>query len=425
MRVRVSQDVLLPYMCDPRHADDTLFFVCEEDWRLYEHDQPSQAELLWDQAEAGPLSQSPGFGQSSSSSAARTQEPPETIYRESLKADWQRRNAAEAQDMRRDAVSPSPGNPPPKKWHTKTSKPTKEDFENPSQHLKDLVRLCTAAHRVQRGHFVWLTWNGNPSKKPKIKPEYGSNLIAVSWLGANWLKDNWHQVWLGHVDLSLKWVLESMSEDLQASFVYPAVGHYVSHGSGILLAERKAEWHEWWVQQGTRKPPEPAPGKHRSIWGWKDRPAGGKVETECLEEDVDLAALDHVLDWKTYFEPDPQAELPEPIAGSAAAGGSSASSAWDSSVSQDTLQRSFHQMRMTGPEKTLSKRQKRARRTQLLESGYRIFVTDVVQADSFRCQLVTQPWASWHPAVSLSRPVFGSSRGFHMFSRGLPACRHA
>ena len=48
MNFELSQDHILPYMTDPRHAPDTLFFVVEEDWRLF----PS--------VEAG-LSQSPPY----------------------------------------------------------------------------------------------------------------------------------------------------------------------------------------------------------------------------------------------------------------------------------------------------------------------------------------------------------------------------
>ena len=261
-----SQDVLLPYMADPRHADDTLFIVCEEDFRLYERDQPSQADLLW--ADAEPLLRQSQGSASSSSGWKREEAPPEALYKEAIRTSWQARNAASAATMRRDTVSPSPCDPPLQKWPTRTQKPKMEDFENPSEHLKDIIRLCTAAHRAGRGSVVWLTWDGDTGKKAEIQPSHGSMMIGVSWLGANWLKDNWAQVWLGHFDLSLKWVCENMSEDLQASFVFPSVGHYASHGSGILLAERRAVWKEWWVQEGVRVPPG-GPGRHRQIWGWK------------------------------------------------------------------------------------------------------------------------------------------------------------
>ena len=73
MRVRVPEDVLLPYMTDMRHADDTLFLVCEEDFRLFEADQPTQASLLWDEAQAHLLSQSPEVG---GASASQDADPP-------------------------------------------------------------------------------------------------------------------------------------------------------------------------------------------------------------------------------------------------------------------------------------------------------------------------------------------------------------
>ena len=393
MRVRAFEDVLLPYMCDPRHADDTLFLVAEEDFRLYEADQPSQAALLWAQAEAGPLSQSPGKG-ASSSSRPSNDEPAETIYKESLRVDWQERNVKAFWAQRQRAgVSPSPSDPPPQPWFDKTTKPTKEDFEHPSPHLVDFVRLCTAAHRLERGHIVWLTWDGDTGKKVKVMPSHGSMLLAVSWMGANWIKDNWNQIWRSHFDLSLKWVCEQMSEDMEASFVNPACGHYVSHGSGILLEERKAVWQEWWVQEGVRKPPGSARGVHRQILGWRHEKGQKGVRTECLEE-VDLAERGEELDWKTYFEPDPGAEdPPEPIAGGQGAASSSAApQATPRTWTQEEMRRAFHQQRMVGGQETETKRQRRARRTQLLESGHRIFTTDPCEAGSGRFQLDTNAW---------------------------------
>ena len=114
---------------------------------------------------------------------------------------------------------------------------------------------------------------------------------------------------------------------------------------------------------------------------------------ECLEEEVDLAALDTVLDWKTYFQPDPNADPIEPIAGGEAAqpGSSSTVKQEPRPPTQAELRTRFDQQRMVGPQQAMTKRQKRARRTQLLESGYRIFTTEIMQADSLSCHLDISP----------------------------------
>ena len=233
---------------------------------------------------------------------------------------------------------------------------------------------------------MWLTWDGDTGKKAKVLPSHGSMLLGVSWLGATWLKDNWDQVWLSHFDLSLKWICENMSMDLEASFVYPSIGHYASHGSGILLAERKAVWKEWWVQEGVRKRPDHPKDVHREIWGWsRAQPGTGKLQTQCLEE-VDLAAMDFVLNWKTYFQPGKDEALSsEPIADGSAPGASSSSSGAvePRKLTQEEMQHMFDQRRMVGDEETTSKRSRRQRRAQLLQSGQRCFTQDVLQAGSF------------------------------------------
>ena len=38
VELTTHEDHCIPYCADPRHAEDTLFFVAEEDWRLYEED---------------------------------------------------------------------------------------------------------------------------------------------------------------------------------------------------------------------------------------------------------------------------------------------------------------------------------------------------------------------------------------------------
>ena len=58
-------------MCDTRHAPDTLFFVSEEDWRLYPEDEEVDADTVaWEVFERHG-------GQASSSFAERVNEGPQ------------------------------------------------------------------------------------------------------------------------------------------------------------------------------------------------------------------------------------------------------------------------------------------------------------------------------------------------------------
>ena len=41
-----------------------------------------------------------------------------------------------------------------------------------------------------------------------------------------------------NMDLSLKLLCEHKSAELYACFVYPSIGHYITHDSGVLLGTR-------------------------------------------------------------------------------------------------------------------------------------------------------------------------------------------
>ena len=42
----MSKDHILPYMADDRHIPDTLFLVCEEDWRCYREECDVSPDML-------------------------------------------------------------------------------------------------------------------------------------------------------------------------------------------------------------------------------------------------------------------------------------------------------------------------------------------------------------------------------------------
>ena len=247
--------MLLPYLNDPRHVDDTLFFVMEEDWRLTRHDGFSRAELLEQQRERGekivslsPDCPPPGAATDQSSATA-------LYHRAALKDDWWRI----AREMH---PAPLPGKAQGKgkkeaktrqvqAWPLRTTKPSREEFENTSSFLKQLVRLVTAARRSHRGDLVWMCWNGTATKTKNPMPQHASTLLALSFRGAQRLKEeHWQSMWRSHFDISLKWVCENHAKELQASFVMPTIGHYNTHDSDILKTTRKSEWDRWYVGGG-------------------------------------------------------------------------------------------------------------------------------------------------------------------------------
>ena len=96
--------------------------------------------------------------------------------------------------------------------------------------------------------------------------------------------------------------------------------------------------------------------------------------------------MDNVLDWLTLFLPDEEAKPPEPIAGGPAGYPSSSSSSTAAPppyFPQDYFSRNFDDERMVGTQPAETKRQKRARRAQLRDAGFRVFTADVTQAGSF------------------------------------------
>ena len=281
-------------MTDTRHVDDTLFFIMEEDWRLTRHDGFSRAELLEQQRVRGEkiVSLSPD------------QPPPEAVRRgaaahiAALRDDWQRITSTRVQ-------APLPGHKGKGKgkekegkvrevqgWARASTKPSREEFENTSPFLKQLVRLVTAAHRAWRGDLVWLSWNGSDSKpKANARPQFGSTLLAVSFNGAKRLKEEFWQEHMtrSHFDLSLKWVCENFAQRLMASFVMPTVGHFSTHDSDILQHTRDSEWDKWYVGEGKGKV---------ELMTWEKE--GTRVVTKHLL-DVDLQQEQPHHDWLTYF----------------------------------------------------------------------------------------------------------------------------
>ena len=377
-RAAKCQDVLLPYMSDPRHASDTLFLVMEEDWRLYVADTASQVERLDESMEAAGVPPDVWPRKEPSTARASTSRSLQPVYVDHVERVWREKNPPYA------GASASSGEPiaPPagaSGWLERTTKPARSEFQTVSQHLVDLVRFCTAAHRKCRGDLVWLCWDGDTHadayKFPR--PSHGSMLLGVSHFGAQQLRANWDNIERGHFDVSLKTFLEREPQKIRSSFVVPSVGHYATHSSGVLLAERAAQWKSWWVQEGVR---DDIASAHvpRQVWEW------ARVRGRCVTQPVDepnLSGADaDVLDWRTFycedaqpmrppagFDPDgpPRQSLPVRERPHRAA---------------QEMQEAFDRERMVGPEQPTTRRQRRKRRAQLTDAGFRIFTNVIFEA---------------------------------------------
>ena len=234
----------MPMMSDARFAPDTLFIVAEDDWRLWRTDcrggrsldqdaMPAgrEGELAAPSAEAGPWSSL----QAASSDAGR---------RQSRKPRRQQPAAA--------ASGPTGWGRP--------KKAKKEEFEQTSQELCDVVHMCNFAHRHGKGELVWLSWNA--SAAAKWTPTFGSSLIAVSARGARILQHNFDEQFPrpDHWDLCLKGALqtEAFQEVLASSYIYPSLGGYDDHVSAFMNTKRpEVRGCDWDLyknrQEGTRE----------------------------------------------------------------------------------------------------------------------------------------------------------------------------
>ena len=271
----------MPYMADERHADDTLFIVAEEDWRIYEKDCHG----------AG--------GRENLELTAEATAAMEDYEATSIPELYAQRYAPQATEQEGEELTASPGASSaaiaPGHYRAVT-KPSRGDFEHMAEELLDLVKLATAAQRVGKGGLIWTCWNAAMSKR-KEAPSYGSTMICVSAWAARLMKRNFTR-WFActHFDVALRDALQSNEEvrnQLQACFVFPCIGHFEAHESGIISGVRDTFWHAGqWCQEGTRKKPG-TDQVHRSLREFQSK---GICPTVCT---VVLPDTQNDLAWRT------------------------------------------------------------------------------------------------------------------------------
>ena len=283
-------------MADERHAPDTLFFVAEEDFRLFGRHSAAQPQILRGVAEAAYAASS--TARSARSSFAESVNEPVALTLEEL-YDW--RYEHEPIDTGNPDVfgTPAAGTDSWKSvlggLYGPTHKPTAAEVRatGVSEYLEDLVKMVTAAHREGLGNLVWLSYDAFDRKGHKQRVCHASTLVAVSAVGAKKLVDIVSDPAVfgenHHFDVLLLKYLNKHGREFGASYVYPCVGHYQAHLSQSSDSEgwRNSQWLKTWVQEGT-KASHATDGKTRWLLGWTEKGLDWKRAIALPERGEDL-----------------------------------------------------------------------------------------------------------------------------------------
>ena len=241
----------MPYCADWRHPSDTLFLIAEEDWRLHaDHDK--KGELTSEDfatKRVRELSSPATVTQLNTDRAsvvyprfASIVEPP----------------AEPGQDAEPDGQD---------SWleaglgfYTQGKKPSADSFNETTQELQDIVKICCEADRAGASDLLWMSWM-EASCRRKRAPSRFSGLIAVSALGARKLLDNFEKwIPMGCLDVNLRKAVDGNADcraKLAAGFLYPSLGHYSEHFAEAVAGIREGYWNSKYICQSTRGPSEP------------------------------------------------------------------------------------------------------------------------------------------------------------------------
>ena len=289
-------------------------------------------------------------------------------------------------------------------WPLRPTKPSRQEFENTSPFLKQMVRLVTAARRCHRGDLVWMCWDGTDDRSKNPKPEHASTMLALSFRGAQALQGIfWPELWRSHFDLSLKWVCERHAKELEACFVVPSIGHYNTHDSDILEATRPSQWDRWYVGEGQGRV---------QLRTWE---TGKKLATIPIA-DFNLSEENSRFDWLTWYR-ESDTPLVEPVATSRSPSPHNKMKRREQDPrkvrTQVEMENAFDVQRMIGHQEATTQRQKRQKRRYTRDGAFRIFTTDILKASwgsPFRfksqlyllrhiqaCELVAHAWRRKNP----------------------------
>ena len=252
--------------------------------------------------------------------------------------------------------------------------------------------------RGKHGDIVWFDWNSHETTSPAAPNiHFGITGIAINRAGAKWVQSKIPEMQVWHFDCELLKHLQR--GQAKASFVYPSVGHYAGHKSGILKGEKVREtfWDSWYVQEGVA-PCKPG-HKNRQLWKWtgiKQQPSPKSVELlgELILNDEEK--FDE-LHWKTYFMRDPST-LDEPIATSDASAGRPP----PEPLTQEEMREKFDLSRMVKWHGGAGHgaRKQREWRQQVMLAKFRVFTQHLLEAMSM--EYTRNVWAQVNFSISIA-----------------------
>lgn len=264
--------------------------------------------------------------------------------------------------------------------------------------IEDIVSFVTAAHRHGKGDITWLTWQpGQDDKSVKRAQSIrsGAMLIAVSKQGADRLAEGFRSggIYRGHFDCALlHWLMEKDFGESFSSYLVPPLGNYKSHISGCeksySTTPRPSCWTTRWVCPGTRREHDP---ERRDKWlAWHTKKGDPKwIAKVDLDRDFDNLKWmsfwavdgrdrpDHALAKKVLAGSEPTAGPRAPSPAAAAAGSSASGSEPTAGPEQE-------------PAAAPSQRERRRQRTQLFQSRFRIWTSDRKEACQCAASCVQQ-----------------------------------
>ena len=202
----VCEDILVPFIMDSRLPDDTMFWICEEDFRFWPPNcDPDNADNYKISVDA-------------------------LIETREEKAQEAASSLPPSQGM---SLPPSQ---PRTEYHTAPTHGVsveEEDDKGFSRDVIDMMRIATMCHRHQMGDFIWVSWVPNKQRPSRIG--HGSALLMVTKAGMAAVHGAKERGLLtrGHIDLVLKdWLMqEDEAVKARACYIYPPIGSYTEHAS--------------------------------------------------------------------------------------------------------------------------------------------------------------------------------------------------